>query len=158
MKYYYILSFLILSFTANATVDAGKVLDKFHLAASEANFDEYFKQMAPNAVFLGTDPNERWSRQEFEAFVAPYFAKGKGWTYEVINRNINSIEGHTDIVFFDELLDNEYYGLCKGSGLLKRTENGWKIVQYNLSVAVENDVSKPVTTLLKEYRDKLGSK
>lgn len=158
MKYFYILSFLLFSVTANATVEAGKVLDKFHQAASEANFDEYFNQMAPDAVFLGTDPSERWTRQQFEAFVTPYFAKGKGWTYKVVNRNMDIIEGHTDIVFFDELLDNEYYGLCKGSGVLKRTGKGWQIVQYNLSVAVENDVSKPVTTLLKEHRAKLGAK
>lgn len=158
MKYFYILSFLIFSVTANAAVEAGKVLDKFHQAASEANFDEYFNQLAPDAVFLGTDPSERWTRQQFEAFVTPYFAKGKGWTYKVVNRNMDIIEGHTDVIFFDELLDNEYYGLCKGSGVLKRTGKGWKIVQYNLSVAVENDVSKPVTTLLKEHRAKLGAK
>ena len=158
MKYFYILSFLIFSVTANATEEAGKVLDKFHQAASEANFDEYFNQMAPDAVFLGTDPSERWTRQQFEAFVTPYFAKGKGWTYRVVNRNMDIIEGYTDIIFFDELLDNQYYGLCKGSGVLKRTEKGWQIVQYNLSVAVENDVSKPVTTLLKEHRAKLGAK
>lgn len=156
MRKIIILICLLFSFTSNANVDAADVLDKFHQAASEANYENYFEQMAPESVFLGTDPNERWTRKEFEAFVKPYFSKGKGWTYTVEKRNVTTISGTDEVLFFDELLDNEYYGLCKGSGVMKRTAKGWKIVQYNLSVAVENEVSKPVISLLKEHREKLG--
>jgi ketosteroid isomerase-like protein len=126
-----------------------QTIDRFHLAAANANYDEYFKLFAEDAVFLGTDGNERWTKEEFKAYVNPHFSKGKGWLYQSTQRNISLVKG-TDIAFFDELLFNNYYGECRGSGVLIKVDSQWKILQYNLSIPVPNDISANIVGLIQK--------
>jgi hypothetical protein len=51
---------------------------------------------------------------------------------------------------FDEMLENESYGTCRGSGVLVRTAAGWRIVQYNLSFLIPNDLAREITALIRE--------
>lgn len=115
------------------------VLDDFHLAASQADGPRYFGHFAPGAVFLGTDAMERWSLEQFRAYAEPYFSQGKGWTYVVKARHITLSEDLRH-AWFDESLENEKYGECRGSGVLLRLNDEWKIVQYNLTVPIPNDM------------------
>src|SRR5215831_11543801 len=62
------------------------ILDAWHAAAAAADEDEYFSYFSPDAVFLGTDPAERWTRDEFRAWAHPYFAKGKAWSFKATAR------------------------------------------------------------------------
>ena len=50
-------------------------LDAFHTAASEADEDTYFALLADNAVFLGTDASERWTKPQFQEWAAQYFER-----------------------------------------------------------------------------------
>ena len=63
------------------------VLDDFHDAAAKADGERYFRHLAPNGVFLGTDASERWTKREFQAFAEPYFSQGKGWAYAPRDRH-----------------------------------------------------------------------
>jgi ketosteroid isomerase-like protein len=117
--------------------EVGAVLDALHDAASKADGARYFSLYAPEAVFLGTDESERWTLAEFRAYAEPIFGQGKGWTYRSTQRHIVMQAGGW--ASFDELLENAKYGTCRGSGSLRRTSAGWKIVQYNLSVPVPNE-------------------
>ena len=56
------------------------VLDEFHAAAAAADEARYVATLAPDAVFLGTAPGERWAGQSFRDFVHSYFSRGKGWS------------------------------------------------------------------------------
>jgi len=126
--------------TAETAAVAG-VLDAFHVAAARADEAAYFDLLAPNGVFLGTDATERWDKAAFQAFAHPYFAKGKAWTFTPRDRHVDfSHDGR--VAWFDELLDSASYGECRGSGALEKTESGWKITQYNLSIPMPNDLSK----------------
>lgn len=127
------------------------VLDNFHQAASEANVEQYLGQLAQGAIFLGTDSSERWNKTEFSEFVKSYFSEGKGWLYRPTERNITGTQAN-HIVFFDELLENENYGLCRGTGVLINTPKGWKILQYNLTIVVPNAIAKEVVESIKEHR------
>lgn len=138
-----------LTTTVQSEIDI--VLDSFHQAASEANFEQYMGLLARDAIFLGTDSSERWSKNEFSAFVQPYFSQGKGWLYRPIERNVTGTQAN-HIVFFDELLENENYGLCRGTGVLINTPKGWKILQYNLSIVVPNAIAKEVVGAIKDHR------
>lgn len=125
-------------------------LDAFHLAASKADGERYFGLFAADGVFLGTDATERWNVDEFKAYAKPYFDKGQGWTYRAIEgkRFITMAEdGKT--AWFDELLANEKYGTCRGSGVLRKVGENWRIAQYNLSFMIPNDVAGEVTALVK---------
>ena len=63
-------------------------LDALHQAASKAEEERYFSLYAEDAVFFGTDATERWTKEAFQAYAHPHFAKGKGWTYTVTERHI----------------------------------------------------------------------
>ena len=132
----------------NAAVAA--TLDAFHLAASNADGEKYFGMFAPDGVFLGTDATERWNLDEFKAFAKPYFEQGQGWTYTAIEgKRFVTISEDGSIAWFDELLANEKYGTCRGSGVLRKSADQWKIAQYNLSFMIPNDAAKDVVALIK---------
>ncbi|MBB5770588.1 hypothetical protein HNP47_000557 [Brevundimonas vesicularis] len=130
-------------------VDAGAVLDRMHAAASRADGDAYFDLFTSDARFIGTDATERWSLAQFRVYATPYFSQGKGWTYRPHDRVATLVPGDCRcIVWFDELLDNDAYGLTRGSGVLRLTDDGWKIEQYVLSFTVPNDKAKSVVGLI----------
>ena len=130
-----------------AVARPGAVLDSFHDAASKADEERYFAHFAPEGVFLGTDASERWTVDAFRAYAHPHFAKGRGWTYVPRDRHVVFAPGGR-VAWFDELLDNEHYGELRGTGALRRTADGWKIVQYNLTFLVPNDAAKEVVKLI----------
>ena len=112
-------------------------LDNFHRAAATADMDSYFAAMSDDVVFLGTDGSERWQGQDFRVFVQSHFAAGRGWTYVPVQRNVMlAADGQT--AWFDETLQNDGLGICRGSGVLVKSGGEWKIAQYNLSVPVPN--------------------
>lgn len=123
-------------------------LDRMHDAASHADAATYFAQFSDGARFIGTDESERWDMVQFRAYVEPYFAKGQGWTYHPRDRTL-IISG--DVAWFDEVLDNDGYGVLRGSGLLRRYGPGddWKIEQYVLSFAVPNARSRAVVAAIR---------
>src|SRR5262249_51534798 len=121
----------------------GAVLDGFHAAAAAADEEKYFAALAPDAVFLGTDATERWTKEEFRKFAHPYFAKGKAWTYKATSRWI-SFAPDRSVAWFDELLESPHLGKCRGSGVLVLHGGAWKIEQYNLSIPIPNALADSV--------------
>ena len=120
-------------------------LDSFHQAAANADAAAYFAAMTDDVVFLGTDGSERWQGNDFRDFAAAHFSAGQGWTYVPLQRDI-TVSANGDIAWFDELLQNEGLGTCRGSGVLVKSTNGWKIAQYNLSVPIPNAIVRDVAT------------
>ena len=132
----------------DVTDELSKLLDDFHDAASKADYDRYFKHWSPASVFLGTDATERWVGMEFMQYAKKRFDTGKGWTYHPHDRHIQVAPGG-EAGFFDELLENEKYGTCRGSGVIRRMEGQWWLMQYNLSIPVPNDLAERVVGLIK---------
>jgi hypothetical protein len=116
------------------------LLDNWHKAAADANLQEYFDLMTENATYIGTDPSERWTRQEFYGFCEPYFEKGTTWDFKAFDRKIYTSEGKKTI-WFDELL-NTWMGVCRGSGVLVWENGNYKISHYHLSVTIKNESIK----------------
>ncbi len=126
-----------------------RTLDTLHKAASEADGETYFNLFAPDAVFIGTDATERWTLDEFKAFAEPRFDAVGGWTY-TLKPGTRKIRIEGDIAWFDELMQNEKYGTCRGSGVLRKVESEWKLEQYVLSLTVPNDVALAVVELIRD--------
>ena len=124
------------------------VLDDWHKAASEANYEDYFGKMDSLSVFIGTDATENWTKKEFESFSKPYFDKGKAWSFKPLERNIYVNEAR-NFVWFDELLDT-WMGTCRGSGVLEKHDKIWKIKHYVLSVEIPNNDIKAVIEVKKK--------
>lgn len=143
--------FAVLSIlSASPETDVEAVIDRMHQAASRADGQDYFNQFTPDARFIGTDATERWSLTAFRAYAEPYFARGRGWTYAPRERTVTiaPIECRC-VAWFDETLDNASYGEVRGSGVLRLTDDGWKIEQYVLSFAVPNERADAVVAAIK---------
>lgn len=127
-----------------------KVLNQLHQYASEAKGEAYFGLYHDDAVFIGTDVNERWTLAQFKSYSMPIFNQGRGWTYHKRNRHI-FISDDRNTAWFDEVLDSESYGTSRGSGVLVKTDAGWKFSQYHLTFPLPNDLAKDFTQKIKDY-------
>lgn len=122
------------------------VLDQYHAAAAEGNWNVYFDLMSDDGVFLGTDVGERWPKEVFRS----YAAGRSGWLYTPRERNVNfTPDGNT--AWFDEVLDSASYGTSRGTGVLIRTSDGWKISQYHLTFPIPNALSRKFTDEIKAW-------
>lgn len=160
MKNLFLLSlgvFLCASFTT-VKVDQNKdkekvnaMLDAWHKAAAEAKSDVYFNFMTEDAIFIGTDATENWNKDEFQSFAKPYFDKGKAWNFTALERHIY-FDKSGKIAWFDELL-NTQMKICRGSGVLVKIGQDWKIKHYVLSMTVPNDNVDQVVTIKSAIED-----
>ena len=128
------------------------VLDDFHLAASEADYDRYFGHLAEESIFLGTDITERWTKSEFQDYARPHFSAGRGWTYVLKTRSVY-IAPDGQAAWFDEILHNEKFGDVRGTGALILEEDTWKIVQYHLTLPVPNDLIGKLVEMINEQAE-----
>ena len=117
------------------------VLDALHARAAAADFEGYFDLYTDDAVFLGTDATERWPVAEFREYTRARFATGVGWTYAPVERHL---AGTGDVIWFDELLEGEALGPCRGTGVLRRVDGRWRIAHYSLTVLVPNEIVEDV--------------
>lgn len=113
------------------------VLDAWHKAAAQAQFETYFNLMTDDAVFIGTDAKENWNKTAFQAYAKPYFDKGKAWNFKAIERHVY-IDKSGTLAWFDELLSTQMK-ICRGSGVLVKVGDSWKIQHYVLSMTVPNE-------------------
>ena len=116
------------------------LIDNWHKAATNADLESFFGMMSDDAIYIGTDPGERWTRQEFYQFCEPYFSKGKAWDFKPYDRQIHFSEDNGNI-WFDELLET-WMGVCRGSGVIVRENDTYKISHYHLSVTIKNESIK----------------
>lgn len=121
-------------------------INQWHSDAANAD-TAYFSKIAQNGVYIGTDKTEIWNKNEFQAWSKKYFDSGKAWSFKTISRNIY-LSDNKDYAWFDELLDTQM-GVCRSSGVLKRTETAWEITHYQLSVTLPNELMNDFIELVK---------
>jgi hypothetical protein len=126
-------------------------IDQWHLAAAQANARVFFESLAENAIYIGTDATEHWTKTQFISFAKPYFDKGRAWDFKPYDRDLHLSEDGR-YVWFSELLTT-WMGICRGSGILRKTDNGWQIEQYHLSVTVPNQIIKDFISLVSNHTD-----
>ncbi|MDR7208367.1 nuclear transport factor 2 family protein [Flavobacterium piscis] len=136
-----------------------QTLDNWHKAAADAKFDLYFNLMADDAIFIGTDATENWTKPDFKVWAKPFFDKGKTWNFTTLERNI-FFDKTGKTAWFDELL-NTQMKICRGSGVLVKIGKEWKIQHYVLSMTIPNDevdavvkVKAPIENVLIEKLQK----
>lgn len=139
-----------LAIQSSPEADVAAVLDRLNAASTAADGEAYFALFTPDARFVGTDATEHWTLPEFRAFAEPYFSRGRGWSYPATERTITiaPIDCRC-IAWFEEKLVNASYGETRGSGVLRLTDDGWKIEQYVLSFVVPNDRANAVVEVIK---------
>jgi hypothetical protein len=115
------------------------LLNNWHKAAANADAKNYFGAMTEDAIYIGTDATEHWNKEAFQAFAKPYFDKGTAWDFKPLERHIY-FSKDKKMAWFDELLDT-WMKVCRGSGVLIKVGNEWKIQHYVLSMTIPNDAT-----------------
>lgn len=163
MKRFLTACFLFLSLLGNAYAETDAALvrqvnafvDEWHEDAANARM-AYFDKMAKDGVYIGTDRTELWKRDEFKAWAKKYFERKSAWSFKATRRNVYaSADGA--IIWFDELLDTPNMGPCMASGVIRKTQKGFEILHYQLSMAVPNEVNEQVKKLIDESAKKAKS-
>ncbi len=134
-------------------VQINLMLDQWNRAAAKADFEGYFKCFSEDGIFIGTDASEHWDKKSFMIWAKPHFDKGKTWNFTSLKRNIY-FDQSRKIAWFDELL-NTKMKICRGSGVLVKQENEWKIQQYVLSMTIPNSKTDSVVNLKSAIEDEL---
>ena len=130
-------------------------LDDWHLAATEANFERYFMHFTgDSAIFMGTDATERWTVAEFKPWAKPYFDDGQAWDFTPVERHVY-LSDNAQTAWFDESLDTPNLGPARGSGVLVKQAETWKIAHYNLSIPIPNAI---VDTVVQQVDKSLNNK
>ncbi|MDZ7689604.1 MAG: nuclear transport factor 2 family protein [Balneolaceae bacterium] len=156
MKYLFLVCILMVSFWIGCASSespteytpskgaVNSVLDDWHNAAAEADFDRYFNHFTgDSAIFMGTDATERWTIAEFKPWSKSYFDRGDAWNFIPVKRHVYfSDTGET--AWFDEALDTPNLGPSRGTGVLVRQDSTWKIAHYNLSIPIPNAIVEDV--------------
>lgn len=137
----------------NSKEQIAKVLNNWHQAAANANFNDYMSAMTNDAVYIGTDATENWTKPQFIKFAKPYFDKGKAWSFSALERNIY-LSKDQKTAWFDELL-NTQMKICRGSGILIKVGKTWKIQHYVLSMTIPNENSGEVIKTKTIIEDKI---
>ncbi len=142
--------------SADGPESVDRILTAFHAAAAAADGETYFSFLADDAIYIGTDASERWTVDAFRAFAEPYFSRGRGWTYTPTERHIAIAPGGS-VAWFDEMLTNDTYGVCRGTGVLVKTDGAWRIAQYHLTFPIPNDLAREITTRIREHEGESNS-
>ncbi len=123
----------------------------WHRAAANADSTTFFDSMADDAIYIGTDKTEHWTKAEFLGFAAPFFARGQAWDFNVTERHV-FYDPNQQVAYWDEVLDT-WMGPCRGTAVVKRDgPNGWKIAHYTLSMLVPNEKVQEVMEATGEPR------
>lgn len=127
------------------------VLNDLHDAASKADYNRYFSHFSEQAIFLGTDNSERWTTPQFRDYAKDRF----GWTYIPQQRCV-FLSPDKSVAWFDETLESPKYHDMRGTGVLVKSGNAWKLTQYNLVKPIPNAVFTDVVAMgeFKKIHDK----
>lgn len=154
-----ILTYLLLvilpisSWAQNEKQTINNLLNNWHQAAADVNQHAYFDFIDDDGIYIGTDSSEIWTKQAFFDWSTPHFNKGKTWNFKANSRNIYLSENKS-FAWFDELVTNGKITL-RGSGVLEKKANTWKIKHYVLSLPVPNEKFNAIRDVINETEEKI---
>jgi hypothetical protein len=151
----FILFITIAYFTASSQNDSivineiNTMMNGWHEDASNAEI-KFFDKIADGGIYIGTDINELWTKEEFYEWSKEFFERGEAWDFKTKERNIYLGESK-ELAWFDEILYT-WMGYCRASGVVKKTNGKWLIEHYHLSMAIPNEL---VNDYLELYKKKM---
>lgn len=136
----------------NLSQEIHDFMNQWHKAAATADEDLFFGSMTIDGIYIGTDASERWLRDEMKEWAKKYFERDTAWDFTTTERDVYWSKDE-QTAWFEESLDT-WMGICRASGVLIMTEEGWKITHYHLSVTVPNELVQDFIKLVNEKEQK----
>lgn len=137
------------SLASNAVELINNKMDDFHDAADKGDAARYLNHFAKDGVFMGTDDWERWPYEAFSKYVNKHFKEGKGWSYKPIKRH-TSVSSQQAFAWVDEIVESAKWGRFRGTAVLEKIEQDWKLKHYSLTVLVPNESWEAVSDISKK--------
>lgn len=137
---------------ARLQAEAARVLDDWHRAASVGDERRFLDHFALDAVFMGPDPDERWDLATFSSYVRDAFAQQQNWSNQSVDRHM-LFGPSMDVAWFDEKLDSGGFTGVRGTGVLRREDDTWKIVHYSMTYTIPNSIAREVVRTVKSVSD-----
>jgi len=149
-----LLAGLAVTTLAVAQTSPDATLDALHKAGADANPAVFEALLAPDVVFLGVDGAPRLEGQSARDFFSKHLMQGSAWVYRSSERETR-LSPDGSVAWFDETLQHDQLGRGRGTGVLIRSREGWKLAQYNLIVplpggAVSTADMQPIVTQQKK--------
>lgn len=142
---------------AKAKADIDALMTAWHKAAATADEKTYFNLMALDAIFLGTDATERWTKDELRNYAESRFKGGSAWVYWATKRNI-FLSADRTVAWLDEELASKSYWTCRGTAVLEKVNGQWKIRHYNLMFTIPNSAVKEIKPIVQRELAKTAGK
>ena len=117
-----------------------RFLRDVHVAKGEGDGSRYYRMFAPEAVALGTARSERFSLAGLQAILAPYYAQGRRPISIPIEQRVY-LSPDQNLAWFEELIERQQLGLMRGTGVMRRAGDTWKLVHYNLMFVVPRELA-----------------
>jgi ketosteroid isomerase-like protein len=124
-------------------------LRDLHQAGADADAERLFGCFDPDAIIFGTDKSERFTLEEYRRFVEPYLAQGHGWTSVPTEQNVYVSEDG-NFAWFDERLDKPGFQELRGTGVLRKIDGSWKVLQMNMAFTVPNELAGSLAEMVRE--------
>ena len=126
-------------FSINDERQIRSVLESHHKAAAVKDPDAFFSIFAPDAIFIGSDDAEEWTRHRL---IEVLNNSDSGWDMtDCRERHVYPVPEKPEVAAFFEVVNHKKYGLMRGSGMVVKNRFGdWCINHYVLSFSVPNQV------------------
>jgi hypothetical protein len=103
-------------------------IDEWHDDAVHARM-AFFDKIAPEAIVAGGDERKLWINR---------FERKRGWIFKPTQRNVY-VSADKKYIWFDEQIDTQA-GVFQGSGVIRMSETGFKIENYQLTPGASSSV------------------
>ncbi|MGI9519604.1 MAG: S41 family peptidase [Pirellulaceae bacterium] len=132
-----------------AKAEIEQMLTRFRQSAAQADSKAYFDCIAPDAILFGTDEAERWTVETHRQFVQPYFDRDIGWSRTIRDRRVY-LGADQQFGWFEEISERVEGVPMRTTGVVRKIDGQWKIVQYNTAFAIPNEIVADVSELIRE--------
>ncbi len=123
---------------ADPAAAARSMLRDFHLAKPGSESERFFGHLAPEAVVLLTDRAERLTLGRLRAHLQLYGDQGPALVPVAQHVHLSPDQS---MAWFEEQIEEPRFGRMRGTGVLRKIGDAWKIVHYNLVLLVPKELA-----------------
>lgn len=123
-----------------------ELLSRYRSALANSDAEEFFGCFAENSITFWTDEAERFTLPQLKAVLKPYFDQGETLKRKVRDRNVY-LGPNQQIGWFEEKTKRDGVPM-RTTGVVQKTEKGWKIVQSNTAFALPNEIYPQIVKLV----------
>lgn len=141
------ISFLTINAQTLDLQNLAMVDKQFDEAIAAMNLEATFLNIAPDCVFYGTDPTEKWDIAKFKSQIQ-YGLKNKIPPMQVISKDIIAAADGNSAVIIKKVNWAIFKGELREVCFYEKQKDGWKMKVWTLNVNIPNAKNEAVNKLM----------